>query len=281
VSRVQPIDDVVSGPPEVRRLASAFDAMSMRLESLLASHRTVVADVAHQLRTPMSALRLRLELLAGRESPDATEVGGALDELGRLSRLVDGLLAVARAESTVQPAQPVEVDAIVRERVAAWAPLAAERDVDISVNSKPDAWAWAVPDHLEQVLDNLFANCFDLEPPPRHIWAAVAMRGHDIVVSLADDGPGMTPTQRALAFQRFVTGHADSGGSGLGLAIVHRLVIAGGGSVRLDEAHSGGLLVTVSLPRAPRSPAAAGTATQSETEAGSEPTSAPRAGRSS
>lgn len=240
---------IAKGPPEVRRLAAAFDAMTSRLNTLVDGHRAVIADVSHQLRTPMSALRLRLELLPEQESPDRAELSGALDEVNRLSRLIDGLLAVARADATSQAPRPIDVRMVISERVTAWSPLAAERGVDLTLARGPAVMAWAVPDHVEQILDNLLGNCFDLEPPPGHVRLNVTDGGDDAVVSVEDDGPGMSAAQRRNAFQRFATGHADTGGTGLGLAIVHRLITAAGGRVSLRETSGGGLTVMFSLAR--------------------------------
>lgn len=242
----------VHGPPEVRRLAVSFDAMAERLNTLLEGHRAVIADVSHQLRTPMSALRLRLELLAEQMPQDSAQLSGALDELNRLARLVDGLLAVARAEGTTKAPAPIDVRAVTAERVAAWDPLSIERGINLALTPGPQIHGWAVPDHIEQVLDNLLANCFDLASPPQHIRLEVSTSGDTAMITVADDGPGMTVSQRQQAFQRFATNHADTGGTGLGLAIVHRLVTASGGSVSLDETSGGGLTVIVTFPRAPK-----------------------------
>jgi signal transduction histidine kinase len=141
------------------------------------------------------------------------------------------------------------VRSVLSDRVTAWVPLAAERGVDLTVAPGPAVLAWAVPDHLEQILDNLLGNCFDLEPQPVHVWLKVTREGNDVIVSVADDGPGMPPAQRQSAFRRFATGHADTGGTGLGLAIVQRLIIAAGGRITLEETSGGGLTVVFSLPR--------------------------------
>ncbi len=249
---------IVKGPPEVRRLASAFDSMASRLNTLLDSHRAVIADVSHQLRTPMSALRLRLELLPEHESPDRAELNAALSEVNRLSRLIDGLLAIARADATSQGPALIDVSEVSSERVTAWSPLAAERGVDLSLIPSAPVRAWAVPGHLEQILDNLLGNCFDLEPPPEHVRLNVTAEGDNAVVRVADDGPGMSPAQRQNAFRRFATGHADTGGTGLGLAIVQRLIAAAGGQITLEETSGGGLTVVFSLTRALPPPADSG-----------------------
>ncbi len=124
---------VDSGPPELRRLATTFNTMAGRLEALVHGNRAVIADVSHQLRTPLAALRLRLDLLAADPDPDpettGNELAGALEELARLSRLVDGLLAVARAENVVPVPAAVDVAEVARERVVAWHPVADDRGI--------------------------------------------------------------------------------------------------------------------------------------------------------
>ncbi|WP_240501674.1 sensor histidine kinase [Streptomyces neyagawaensis] len=116
--------DVGAGPPEVRRLAATFNTMAARMETLVHGHRAVIADVSHQLRTPLAALRLRLDVLAAdAKGETAAELAAAQEEIARLSRLVDGLLAVARAEQATARPTAVRVDEVVTERVAAWSPV--------------------------------------------------------------------------------------------------------------------------------------------------------------
>ena len=130
---------VGSGPPELRRLATTFNTMAGRLEALVHGNRAVIADVSHQLRTPLAALRLRLDLLAAdtAQSDPVTghELAGALEELARLSRLVDGLLAVARAENVVPVPVTVDVGEAARERVVAWHPVADDRDIRLAAQT--------------------------------------------------------------------------------------------------------------------------------------------------
>jgi len=243
----------LTGPPETRHLAGTFNDMAGRLEALIGSHRTLVADIGHQLRTPLAALRLRLELLHDDvDSAAAGELDGALGEISRLSRLVDGLLAVARAEHT-QPA-PVTVDLaeLVRERVAIWSPLAQERHIQL-LTSSGEASVAATPGHLEQVLDNLLANALDVTPSEGQITVSTHQHHNRVRLEVVDSGPGMTPAQRAQAFRRFWTQPADSpsrestSGSGLGLAIVHRLITVDGGTIQLSNAPGHGLAVQIDL----------------------------------
>lgn len=241
------------GPQEVRRLAATFNTMAGRTEALVHGHRTVIADVSHQLRTPLAALRLRLDLLAADVDGDAAqELAGAQEETARLSRLVDGLLAVARAESAVPHPVAVRVDRVVAERLAAWEPVAAERRVSLSAGGgKGSAVSMGAGD-LEQVLDNLLANALDAVPEGGRVRiesaSAAGLAGQPSVeLRVVDDGPGMTPGARETAFRRF--GNPEARGTGLGLAIVHRLVTANGGTARLEDSPAGGLTVILDLPR--------------------------------
>ena len=245
------------GPPETRHLAGTFNDMAGRLEALVGSHRTLVADISHQLRTPLAALRLRLELLHDDVDPAAAgELDGALDEIARLSRLVDGLLAVARAENT-QPA-PVTVDltSLVRERAAIWSPLAQERHIQL-LTSPGQASVAATAGHLEQVLDNLLANALDVTPSDGQITISVRRNDERVRLEVIDSGPGMTPAQRDQAFRRFWSQPADSpsrdttSSSGLGLAIVHRLITVDGGTIQLTNNPGPGLRVQIDLHAAP------------------------------
>ena len=248
----------LQGPPETRHLAATFNDMAGRLEALIGSHRTLVADISHQLRTPLAALRLRLELLHDDvDSTAAGELDGALGEIARLSRLVDGLLAVARAENTQPAPVPVDLAQLVSERVAIWSPLAQERQIRLLASSGHASVA-ATPGHLEQVLDNLLANALDVTPAEGQITVSVR-RHHDRVrMEVVDSGPGMTPAQRDQAFRRFWTQPADSpsgesrprdgsSSSGLGLAIVHRLITVDGGTIQLTNIPGLGLAVQIDL----------------------------------
>jgi signal transduction histidine kinase len=234
------------GPPEVRRLAQNFNTMAGRLESLVHGNRAAMADVSHQLRTPLAALRLRLDVLSQDTDPATTEeLAGAQGEVARLSHLVDGLLAVARAESVVAKPASIRVDEVIRDRVAAWRPVAEEREVTLSYPADGPVWAMAGDGHLEQVLDNLLANALDAVPAGGKVRISARADLSAVSVLVADNGPGMTPRQQDMAFRRFFS--ATPGGAGLGLAIVHRLVTANGGSAALSDTPGGGLTVTLQL----------------------------------
>ena len=242
------------GPAEVRRLAATFNAMAGRLQALVHGHRSMMADVSHQVRTPLAALRLRLDLLAqDADAETATELAGAQEEIARLARLVNGLLAVARAESETAPLVRVAADEIARARAAAWRPAAGDRGVTLTVTAPAPVPAQAGEGHLEQVLDNLIANALDALPPGGSIRIAVTAAGGQAVITVADDGPGMSAEQQRVAFRRFASG--TPGGTGLGLAVVDRLVEGSGGTVSLSDSPGGGLTVRIGLPAPPGRPA--------------------------
>lgn len=231
------------GPPEVVALAATFDDMAARLEELVASQEAFVADASHQLRNPLTSLRLRIENLAASTGSD---VDAALEEVGRLSRIIDGLLVLARAdrEAADREVVPVDAGALLRDRRDAWEPLASERDVGLRVEAGgPDLRLLATPERVRQVLDNLLANALEASPPGTDVrLSAEAEDGH-VVLHVADDGPGLPAEERERAFDRFWRSHpaGSLGGHGLGLPIVRKLVGADRGAVVLAESDSGGI----------------------------------------
>ena len=241
-----------TGPNEVRRLAANFNLMAARLEALVHGHKATMADVSHQLRTPLAALRLRLELLAQDSDDDqlAAELAGAQEEIARLSRLVNGLLAVARAENITAAPTIVAVDAVIRNRVTAWRPAADEQNITLTAVAEDRVLARLGEGQLEQILDNLLANALDALRSGDSIVITASPMPDRTLISVADSGPGMSAEQRRSAFRRFATGTA--GGTGLGLAIVDRLVVSNGGSAALADTPGGGLTVTIELPPAPQ-----------------------------
>jgi signal transduction histidine kinase len=235
----------------LRRTAATFNMMAGRLEALVHGHRAMLADASHQLRTPLTALRLRLDLLAADSPPAAAaELAGAQEEIARLSRLVDGLLATARAEAVTEQLEQIDMLEAVSERVAAWQPVADGNGVKLVAEPSSRSPAPMVAlgaGHLEQILDNLLDNAIEaVGEEGGTVRVSVGRSDTGIVLTVADDGPGMTPHERSRAFLRFTTGSQN--GTGLGLAIVHRLVTANGGTIRLADTPGGGLTVEVGLP---------------------------------
>ena len=244
--------DIERGPAEVRALATEFNEMAARLQELVDAQRVFVADASHQLRTPLTALRLRLESLESVLPPEARgDLEAAAVESRRLSRLVDGLLALARAEGARAERQAVDVNAVVEERSAAWSALAEERGVRLTTAvGRARPLALVVPGHLEQIVDNFLANALEVAPPGSSVNMSVVGAGGTVAVHVVDEGPGMSPEERRNAFDRFWRGRDANGvgGTGLGLAIVRQLATSNSGSAELRSGAGGGIDAAVTLP---------------------------------
>jgi signal transduction histidine kinase len=231
-----------AGPPEVRSLATAFNTMIVELGQLIRAQEEFVADASHELRTPLTALQLRLENLARDvEEGGQADLEAALAEVGRLSRLVEGLLALARAETP--PPEQVELASVVDERLEALSALASDRGVRLVGDVAGRAMVGR--DRLGQVLENLLANAIAVAPS----GSTVSVRGDADELHVLDEGPGMTAEQRRRAFDRFWRAGSGGRGSGLGLAIVKRLVEIDGGRIELRDAPGGGLDAVIRLRR--------------------------------
>ncbi|MGW7298343.1 sensor histidine kinase [Streptomyces sp. NPDC054829] len=253
---------VTKGPREVRRLAAAFNRTAARLAHLLAAQRAFAGEASHQLRTPLAALRLRLENLepnvraAGRGS-----LAAAVTETDRLARMVEGLLAMARLEEDAATPLPVDVGEVCAERHRTWQPLFEREGVDLVLFAGSVGPVLAVPGAVEQILDNLLSNALRASPVEstvtielrlsRNARALRDSRPHWVDLHVTDEGPGMNPEQRKRAFDRFWRAPgAPKGGTGLGLSLVQRLAMASGGSATLHAATTGGLDAVVRLPSA-------------------------------
>ncbi len=230
--------DAGAGPPEVRSLAAVFNQTVATLERVLRSQQEFVADASHELRTPLTALRLRLE---------NGDLDGGLREAERLSELVESLLAMARADAAPAPAASADAAAVVSERVSTWRPLADERGIALVAEADGSIATRAAPERLVQVLDNLVSNALDAAPPGTTVIVSAARTPAGVELHVRDAGPGLSPEQRARAFDRFWRAGTAGGGSGLGLAIVRKLVEVDGGEVELLESAAGGVDAVVRL----------------------------------
>jgi signal transduction histidine kinase len=248
--------DTTASLPEVALLADVLNDTAGKLDALISRQREFVSQASHQLRSPLAALRLRLENLEeDLTGSQADSVGAALSEVQRLSRLVDGLLTLARLDEMSAAPEPVSLTDLVEERRQVWEPYAAERSVTLVLDADRQVAAYATAGHLEQVLDNLISNALEVSPAGGRLILRVSDPGSHAEVHVIDEGPGLSAEDRVKAFDRFwraADGAARSAGSGLGLAIVQRLVTADGGEVALNAAPGGGLDAVVRLRRSER-----------------------------
>jgi signal transduction histidine kinase len=253
--------DAGDGPPEVRDLAATFNTTAEQLGQLIESQHRFVADASHQLRTPLTALRLRLETLAPHVAePARPKLDAAIAETNRLGRLVHSLLVLARSDATAAPPAPVDLSTAIAGRVEVWGPVAADQAVRLTSRCPTDLWVLAVPGAVEQLLDNLISNALDAVPDGTEILVRADLAGDLVDLHVIDQGPGMDPDARQHAFERFWRPTADrsdrSGtGFGLGLAIVAQLASRSGGDARLEPGPDGvGLDAIVALRHADAPP---------------------------
>ena len=256
-----------SGPPELRALGREFNVMATRTEQLVEAQRRFVADASHQLRTPLTALTLRLETLAAEASADAqapsengdrpeatraSSAEAALAEAVRLSKVIDQLLALARAEGAKAARTTVDAAVVARERVETWRPLYEEQGVQLGLDVATSAPAVVLPGALDQVIDNLLSNALDAITAPGWVDVIVRRTGDLVDVHVVDNGPGMNAEDRERAFDRFWSkSNGSGGGSGLGLSIVLQLVEVCGGTVSFRDVRPHGLDAVVQLVASP------------------------------
>jgi signal transduction histidine kinase len=244
---------VDEGAPEIRGLATSFNSMTEKISTLVERQRAFAGDASHQLRTPLTALRLQLERAAINLDADPAaardDIEAASAETERLQRLVEGLLMLARADQGTMATEAIDVADIVTERAAIWAPLADDRGVTITAGRISSLTARAVPGALEQIVDNYIDNALNASRPGTEIVVSAVSDNGWASIHVSDNGPGMAADQLQHAFDRFWrAANAGHEGSGLGLAIVRQLAEASGGEVALANRTGGGLDASVRLP---------------------------------
>lgn len=247
--------DDTKGPPEVRELSRSFNAMAGRIGLMLESQQHFSGAVSHQLRTPLTALRLRLdqaqEALGDSTSPVAVALEASRIETDRLQEMIEQLLALSRLEGGSTVTVKVNASVIVRSRVAVWESLAAERHITLKVVGLETAPCVALDGALEQIIDNYIDNALTAAPDNSTITIEVHRVHRHIHVDVIDEGPGLSEEKRTLAFERFWRGTdiENAPGTGLGLSIVRQLAVASGGVAELLPRANGerGLIARISL----------------------------------
>lgn len=242
-------------PREVAELQAAMNTMARRLEQLLAEHRAFVADASHQLRTPLTALRLRLENLQSTTTgaDDNVELAATIEETRRLSGLVNDLLRLAAAERRDE-LKDYDLVQLTRDRVDTWSAVAEAAGITIELLAPAAALSVrAAPNAIEQILDNLLDNAITVSHPGGRIHATVAAGHASHTLTIADEGPGMSDDLKRRALERFWRADPSTPGSGLGLPIAKALAESSGGSLELSDADCGGLAVRVALSASAKS----------------------------
>jgi signal transduction histidine kinase len=239
----------VEGSQEQRSLARSFNAMTERLARALGAQTEFVADASHQLRTPLTGLRLRLE--EARHSEDragaARHLDAGLGELDRMSQTIEELLLLSRTGEREQPGEEVELADALADARRRWAPTADARGVDLAVAADGGGAVWCARADLDRALDAVLENAILYTPAGGNVRVQAAGGA----IEVADDGPGLAPGEEDEVFNRFrrgAAGTAAAPGSGLGLPIARELMRCWGGEARLDNRREGGARATLSLP---------------------------------
>ncbi|WP_419998397.1 ATP-binding protein [Streptomyces boninensis] len=242
---------VAGGPPELRRLAHSFNEMADNVQDVLDQQRAFVADASHQLRNPLSALLLRIELLALELPEGNEEVASVRTEGKRLATVLDDLLDLALAEHAAADLQLADVAEIAAERAAAWRPVADDKGVALTVSGAAAATGWADPVALSSALDAVIDNAVKFTPAGEAVDVSTGASGGSVRIVVADGGPGLTEEELERVGDRFWRSgrHQNVKGSGLGLSITRALLAAGGGAIAYDPNEPHGLRVTITVPR--------------------------------
>jgi two-component system osmolarity sensor histidine kinase EnvZ len=225
------------GASEVRRAANAFNRMQERVRRFLVQRTEMLAGVSHDLRTPLTRLRLALEMMPAGEDlrQDVAEMTADVEEM---ERMISGYLAFARGEGTEQ-AEPVNLSAVLEEVAAGARRSGAEVAVDA-----PDALTLSLrANAVRRAITNLVDNA---RRHAHRVALAALPQGRMVFVTVDDDGPGIPPERRESVFRPFESGAA--GGTGLGLTIARDIVRAHGGEIVLEDSPLGGLRARIRLP---------------------------------
>lgn len=259
-ARIAATDDlstrlVWNGPrDELGRLAAVFNQMMDRLEHLFSVQRRFVADVSHELRTPLTAIRGNLDLVR-RYGADAMSLEAIESEVERMSRMVNDLLLLARADygGLTLDMEPVDLDALLLEVYKQARLLSKDRNLKLVIDDIAPMRVSGNPDRLKQLVLNLVHNAIKFTPDGGEIGLALRQRGDEALIAVRDTGVGIAPEHQKHIFDRFYQvdtsrKHTDGDGAGLGLSIARWIAEAHGGTITVESELGKGSTFTVVLP---------------------------------
>jgi signal transduction histidine kinase len=238
----------VEGSSEQQSLAGSFNDMTDRIAGLLRRQREFVTNASHQLRTPLTGLRLRLEEAKALEGDSAcAEIDAAISEVDRLSQTVGELLVLSGSDERQLIGGDVDLHEIAASAVRRWQPHAGDSGIAVRHRREPgESSAWAARADVERALDALVENSLRYSPS----GTAVKVVSKQGTIAVLDRGPGVREEERELVFERFHrgdTGRTGPAGSGLGLAIARGLAREWGGDVTISPRAGGGAIATLSV----------------------------------
>lgn len=239
------------GPPSLRSVAHAFNSMTTKLETQQQARRALMADVAHELRTPLAVMQGRLEgMLDGVYPRDEQQVTRVLDDARTLARLVDDLRTLAHSESgtLTLETEPTDLGTLIEETVAAFQPEAHARNVNLAAAVRSDLPPVDLdPVRIREVLLNLLSNAVRHSPAGGRVEIGAEAGDANVTIRVSDEGSGIRGEDLPHIFERFYKA-PDSTGSGLGLTIAHSLIAAHGGAIGARSRPQGGTIIEFTLP---------------------------------
>jgi signal transduction histidine kinase len=243
-------------PPEVAPLIQELNRLLARVQKAFATQRAFIADAAHELRSPLTAVRLQLQLLDRASNGEAraearAQLGAAVD---RATHLIEQLLTLARAEPGEAPVKPLllKLESIAAEAIAETHAFALARNIDLELQNDGQPQVLGDPASVRTLVRNLVDNAVRYTPEGGQVLVRTRATPSGATLDVIDNGPGIPPEERERSFDRFFRRAASpDGGSGLGLAIVKAIAEAHGARVALNDAPGGGLHVSVAFPPAP------------------------------
>jgi signal transduction histidine kinase len=242
----------LAGPPEHREVAVAFNDMTERLGRVLAAQGEFVANASHQLRTPLTGLRLRLESARARGGAEVdADLAAGERELERLSRLLTGLLTLAREGSETPPGRPVSLADSAERARERWQARAAQQEQQLVLAGDSDVVVEASDEDLAIVFDNLIENALRYSPSSTTITLDWGATDGEAWLAVLDEGPGLAAGEESALFERFARGSAGRSGpsgTGLGLAIVQALARRWRGRTTIENRSDGGMRAELRLP---------------------------------
>lgn len=248
---LEPIE-LLPCPDELRAPVESLNALLRRLESALLAQRRFTGDAAHELRTPLAALRLQAQNLA--QASDAAS-RAALEQallagIDRCTHLITQLLALARQdEQALSPPAPLSLRSVAREALIECAASAAEAGVELALEDGPDATVVGHAGDLQRLVGNLLNNAVRHTAEGGSVGVEVQVGPEGATLCVNDEGPGMTRAERDRAFDRFYRGDHALPGSGLGLAIARQIALRHGAEVSLHDNPAGrGLSARLHFP---------------------------------
>jgi two-component system sensor histidine kinase QseC len=237
---------------ELAAMVESVNSLLLRVNESTQRERNFIADAAHELRTPLAAMRVNVEALQARttEAGQLELLTGILNSGDRAARLVGQLLLLMHSDSADSGAHyPIALDALLQERLAVLSGLGAKCGVELELSAPTEAHVLGHRETLISLIDNIVDNAIKFSPPHGVVTVALEVEGGLALLTVSDQGPGIEPALRQRVFDRFFRNPQQTqSGSGLGLSIANAVARQHGGKIALESGMTGGLVVCVSIP---------------------------------